>query len=72
MEARDAAKVSLRCPCWTISPNAENLEKVVKIAGYEDLASVLSMYEGMAADEQPDKINEGKAPMQVWPCLYIP
>lgn len=23
------------------------------------------MYEGMAADEQPDKINEGKAPMQV-------
>ncbi|CAM9275876.1 unnamed protein product [Scytosiphon promiscuus] len=65
MEARDAAKVSLRCPCWTISPNPDDLEAVVKIAGYEDMASVLSMYEGMAADEQPDKINEGKAPMQV-------
>lgn len=33
MEARDAAKVSLRCPCWTISSNAGDLEKVVKIAG---------------------------------------
>lgn len=32
---------------------------------YEDLASVQAMYEGMAADEQADKINEGKAPMQV-------
>lgn len=29
------------------------------------MASVLTMYEGMAADEQPDKINEGKSPMQV-------
>ncbi|CAB1096368.1 unnamed protein product [Ectocarpus sp. CCAP 1310/34] len=65
MEAKDAAKVSLRCPCWTISPSSKDLEEVVKIAGYEDMASVRTMYEGMAADEQPDKINEGKSPMQV-------
>ena len=34
-------------------------------ARYEDMASVQAMYAGMAADEQADKINEGKAPMQV-------
>eukprot|EP00904_Undaria_pinnatifida_P000652 jgi/Undpi1/10588/HiC_scaffold_29.g13038.m1 len=65
MEARDAATVSLRCPCWTISPNAEDLEAIVKIAGHEDLASVRDMYAKMAADQQADKITEGKAPMQV-------
>ncbi|CAM9282964.1 unnamed protein product [Ascophyllum nodosum] len=65
MEARDAAKVSLRCPCWTIAPGLEDLKEVVRIAGYEDMASVQAMYAGMAADEQADKINEGKAPMQV-------
>lgn len=29
------------------------------------MASVRSMYVGMAEDEQGDKITEGKAPMQV-------
>lgn len=34
MEAKDAAKVALRCPCWTIAPNYDDLEKVIKIAGW--------------------------------------
>ena len=40
MEARDAAKVSLRCPCWTIAPGLEDLKEVVRIAGCVDGSSV--------------------------------
>lgn len=46
-------------------PNPKTPPNKTKRCRYEDMASVRSMYEGMAADEQPDKINEGKAPMQV-------
>ncbi|CAM9289188.1 unnamed protein product [Discosporangium mesarthrocarpum] len=65
MEAKDAAKVALRCACWTISPDPAHLEEVVRIAGYTDMDSVREMYTNMASDEQKDKIIEGKAPMQV-------
>ncbi|CAM9460067.1 unnamed protein product, partial [Phaeothamnion confervicola] len=65
MEARDAARVALRCPCWGITPDADALAEVVRIAGYESMAAVRQLYTGMAADSQEGKITEGKAPQQV-------
>jgi len=65
LESKDAAKVAMRLPLWTAAYDSEELEKLVALAGYTEMKTAEQLYEKMAADEQKDKITEGKAPMQV-------
>jgi hypothetical protein len=64
-EMKDAAKVALRCPCWTISTTSDELETVCKLAGYSGLEDAKALYSKLAENEQKDKLTEGKAPAQV-------
>ena len=64
-ETKDAAKVALRNPCWTISSDTAELELVCKLAGYKSLQEAREFHVARAADEQTEKLTGGKAPAQV-------
>lgn len=65
LEQKDAAKVAMRLPLWTAAYDRPSLDRLVKLSGYTEVASARQLYEKMAADQQRDKITEGKAPAQV-------
>jgi hypothetical protein len=64
-EARDAARVALRCPVWTITPSRDIMEETCRIAGYESLDVAKAFFDQLAEDPQSDKLTEGKAPAQI-------
>ncbi|CAM9818110.1 unnamed protein product [Chrysoparadoxa australica] len=66
LEARDAARVSLRCPAWTITTKRNVLEEVVRIADYSGgLEEVRLLKEDQANDVQAEKVTGGKHEAQV-------
>eukprot|EP00636_Phaeomonas_parva_P015385 CAMPEP_0118878664 /NCGR_PEP_ID=MMETSP1163-20130328/18583_1 /TAXON_ID=124430 /ORGANISM="Phaeomonas parva, Strain CCMP2877" /LENGTH=350 /DNA_ID=CAMNT_0006814587 /DNA_START=72 /DNA_END=1124 /DNA_ORIENTATION=+ len=72
LEARDAARVALRMPIWTLGgalgPEIsfeDTVATVAELADYTGAAALRDMYAKLADDERPEEIKNGRLPEQV-------
>lgn len=64
-EGRDTAKASLGMPKWTLASTMEELEAVVKQAGFSGLPIIAELHAFRANDPRTADITEGMSPIQV-------
>ena len=65
-EAKDAARAAMMAPKWTIAKSRKELEEVIKLSGFSDVAIVAELYAIRANDPREKDIQEqGLSPVQV-------
>lgn len=57
-EARDAARLALQLPLWTIGPH-DSLASVAALAGYREPDSLARIYRRLADDERREEVAQG-------------
>lgn len=70
MEARDAARVALRMPIWTLGGAydgsfEENVERCAELADYTGTSALKLMYAKLADDKREEEVAGGRLPEQV-------
>jgi hypothetical protein len=64
-EANDTARSSLAMPKWTLANTIEELDNIIKMAGFTDRKVVGDMHRIRANDPRQKDIDEGVTPVQI-------
>mmetsp|Transcript_19847 Transcript_19847/g.19954 ORF Transcript_19847/g.19954 Transcript_19847/m.19954 type:complete len:355 (-) Transcript_19847:59-1123(-) len=63
--ARDVAVTAITMPLWTAAKTTQELENIVKLAGYTDTQALAQLHMIRSKDERLSEIGEKLSPMQV-------